>query len=305
VPSLAACRPSGSKQWAELRVNDGSIDSRRQGKSQVQDPKETRQETGLGTRLQCGSKVHPGDRARDKSTYSIALAGSGLKWGFWAYGQGWGETQVWLVRATKAPWCPQGPETVKAIMKWCWLRLFSQLGGFFYVLAFSLFNYPIWKCTFGDKKPLSPNLTGGSWVLGQWVHILTTWTGLHLSYWKPPLPPSPLGPSLPTTVPCPAKMILLRQLIQQKFIFFLPFKGSFQTNWWPDLTQCAAVGSRVQAGSEMCCPCMESDCVLLGTAWSKLDLSWWWNTHLSFGLCFQCPSKTVQRSLEDARERLL
>lgn len=42
------CRPSGSKQWAEPGANDESIDSHRQGKSQVQNPKETESEIDQG-----------------------------------------------------------------------------------------------------------------------------------------------------------------------------------------------------------------------------------------------------------------
>lgn len=55
MPSLAGCRPSGSKQWADLRANDGSVDSHRQGESQVQDPKEN------GIR----------DRTGDRATMSV------------------------------------------------------------------------------------------------------------------------------------------------------------------------------------------------------------------------------------------
>lgn len=117
VPSPIGCRPSGSKQWAELGANGESIDSHRQGKSQVQNPKETESEMWSGTRLQCGSEVHPGDRTRDKYTYSTALAGSGLKWGSWAHTQGWWEFQMRLVRVTKTSFCPQGPEMVNGFHK--------------------------------------------------------------------------------------------------------------------------------------------------------------------------------------------
>lgn len=157
--------------------------------------------------------------------------------------------------------------------------LLIQLGGFCYVLAFFLFNYPVWKCAFGHKI-LSPDLAGEPWVLGQWLNVLTTWTSWHLSYCKTHLPASPLCPPPTATVTCPAKVVLLRKCFlssssglvfwQADVLIWLSVHlwgpGCKQVVWSADLT-----GSKTASSQE---------------AWSKLDLSWLQNTLLNFGLYF-------------------
>lgn len=172
-----------------------------------------------------------------------------------------------------------------AFIKWCWLGLVSQSGGFCDVLAFFWFNYPVWKCTFEHKTPLSANLTGGPWGLGQRGSVLTPWTGLCLRCCKPPLPPSPLSPTTHCCqLPCKGGFAG-GTYPTENALFSLPFRVSSVTSRWPDVSQWAAVRSRGEravrsadrAGSETASP---------QEARSKLDPSWLWNTRPNFGFYF-------------------